>query len=111
MGWCSEGAYEMPTMTPSMDCSRMTVWPHRLGAGRVKEGEARLHEFFTGSFHLLGIGDLELDAGLRDRSVGGPLIAVEARPRGLPQRPDAEVLGSGDLLAVQVVVALGGSKR
>ena len=36
----------------------------------------------------------------------GPLLAAEARLRGLRQRPHTEVLGPGDVLAVKVVAAL-----
>jgi hypothetical protein len=83
----------------------------RFGACGVEEGDAALLQFRTGSLHRLGIYCLELRARLRDRPVGGPLISAEARLRGLAQGPDAEVLGSLDVLTVQLVVALGRPKR
>jgi hypothetical protein len=53
----------------------------------------------------LGIGQLELDAGLRDRMFCGPVRAAEASLRGLRQRPDPEVLAPAYLLTVEIVVA------
>src|SRR4051812_11560798 len=52
-----------------------------------------------------GVLDLELDAYLRHRPLGGPFGRAEARLRRLRERPDAEVLAAADALAVDVVVA------
>jgi hypothetical protein len=53
-----------------------------------------------------GIGDVELDADLRYRSLCGPLVGSEARLSGLRERPDPERLAAGDLLAVVIPVTL-----
>ena len=49
---------------------------------------------------------LELDASLRDRYVGGPLVLAEARLRGFAQRPQPEMLRAAERAGAGVVVAL-----
>src|SRR5436190_22085680 len=73
----------------------------------------RVDELEAGPFELLGGGrdgvralDVELDARLRARAVGRPVGVAEACLGGLPERPHAEVPGSLNLLAVQVLLAL-----
>jgi hypothetical protein len=63
-------------------------------------------ELVRGPRHRVGVGDLELDARLRHGVRGGPLVGSEARLGRLAQWPDAEMPAAGDLLAVEVLIAL-----
>src|SRR3954466_11184216 len=83
----------------------------RLLARAVQQGEAAPLELGGGGSDRLGVGDLELDAGLGHRPVVRPRARAEAGGRGLLEGPDPEVLAALDLLAVEVVVALGGGQR
>jgi hypothetical protein len=77
----------------------------------VQQRRPTVGEFGRGWTDGVGIGYLEFDAGLRNRVRAGPVGGAEARPRRLCQGPDAEVLASGDLLAVVVVVAFAMVQR
>jgi hypothetical protein len=61
--------------------------------------------------HGLRVCHLEFDRSLRHREVIRPLRLSEAGLGGLAQRPDPEVLGAGELLAVPVLRALGSCQR
>ena len=52
------------------------------------------------------VSDLELDAGLRDRDLGGPLCGPEAGIRRLRKRPEAEVLCPFKLVGEHVVAVV-----
>src|SRR5439155_23301774 len=80
-------------------------------AREVKQLEARVFELLASRCHRVGVLDLELDAGLRDGQLCRPRRRAEARLRGLGQRPDAEVLAAGDLLAVPVLPVLTRTER
>src|SRR5215217_9559930 len=51
------------------------------------------------------VGDVELDADLRNRPLSWPLSGPEASLSRLRQRPHAEALAPADLLAVVVPIA------
>src|SRR4051794_22313277 len=63
-------------------------------------------ELFCGELDGADVGHVELDARLRNGAIGRPRLGAEARLRGLPEWPDAEVLGAVDVFAVDVVVTL-----
>src|SRR2546429_2626663 len=77
----------------------------------MQELEAPVLQLPSGGGNGVGVGDLELEADLRQRAIGRPLAGPEAGPGGLAQRPDAEVLGALDLLAVEVVIVGGALQR
>jgi hypothetical protein len=58
-----------------------------------------------------GIGHIELDADLRYQPSCRPLVGPEARLGGLRQRPNAERLAAGELLAVVVAVTLAVQRK
>src|SRR4051812_12080342 len=57
------------------------------------------------------IGDIELDADLRNRPLSWPLSGPEASLGSLRQRPHTEALATADLLAVVVSIAAEALKR
>lgn len=74
----------------------------RLLAGRVQQIVACGGELLGGGVEGGAVGDLELDADLGHREVGGPFVLAEAGLGSLGQRPDAEMPGPGELFAVEV---------
>src|SRR2546421_887938 len=75
-----------------------------LGARPMQELEPPVLQLLSRRGDGGGVGDLELEADLRYRAIRRPLVGPEAGTRRLVQRPDGEVLGASDLLAVEVVV-------
>ena len=69
----------------------------------VQQLEALSLELGGCSLDGRGVGDLELDAGLGDRTVLWPLPGAEAGLRSLRQRPDTEMLATADLLAAEII--------
>jgi hypothetical protein len=64
----------------------------------VQDLVAGCDEFVRRGLDSVGIGDVELETGLRDGPIGGPCRRPEASLRRLVQRPDAEVLAARELL-------------
>jgi hypothetical protein len=85
--------------------------PPRLLARLMQERKPRLPQLIGGGGNGSRILYLELDAHLRHRPVGRPLVGAEARLRRLGQRPDAEMLTAPDPLAVEVLTAGVGLER
>src|SRR3954447_15549419 len=77
--------------------------PPWLLAGVVDELEARVAKFGRRARDRRYIGHLELDRRLRHGHIFRPRGLPEARLRRLGERPDTEVPGAADLLAVEVV--------
>ena len=72
----------------------------------MKQCETSGAQFVGRRLNGIRILDLEFQAYLRHRSVGGPLRGAEAGLRRLRKGPDAEVLTATDPLTVEVVAAL-----
>lgn len=79
-----------------------------LGVRLVKEGEALVLELLCCELHAVRVGDFELDADLRYRSINRPFRDSETGLRSLCERPDAEASTADQVLGVQVVVRLLG---
>ena len=77
----------------------------------MQKGEPAILELSCSRAHRLRIGQLELDRRLRHRKMGRPLGLLEAGLGGLAQRPDPEVPGAGERLAVPVLRALASRQR
>ena len=68
----------------------------------VQQREALLLQLVRTDLDGVSVGDLELDAGLRHRSISWPIGSAEARLRSLRQWPDTEALTTVDALRVRV---------
>jgi hypothetical protein len=71
----------------------------------VQQREPLLFQVVRSDLDGVNIGDLELDAHLRQRSISWPVRGSEAGLGSLSQGPDAEALTAVDVFAVQVPVS------
>src|SRR6266851_706922 len=76
----------------------------RFGAWGVQHGVTLRFELSRRCGYGCGALQVELDADLRNRPIRGPRVGAEARLRGFPERPHAEVLATVDSFAIDVVV-------
>jgi len=90
-------------MRPSGERMRATVWPQGSARGGAAVVALRL-EFLSRVGDRVGVGHLELDAGLRNGNVAWPVGGSVAGSGGLGQRPDTKVLAARDVLAGEVVL-------
>ena len=70
----------------------------------VQQREALLLQLVRTDLDGVSVGDLELDARLRHRSISWPIGSAEAGLRSLRQWPDAEALTTVDVFTVQIVI-------
>jgi hypothetical protein len=70
----------------------------------VQQREALLLQLVRTNLDGVSVGDLELDARLRHRSISWPIGSAEAGLCSLRQWPDADALATADVFTVQIVI-------
>ena len=68
----------------------------------MQQREALVFQLVPSDLDGVNIGDLELEAHLRNRSISWPVSGSEAGLGSLIQRPDAEALTAVDVFAVRL---------
>ena len=70
----------------------------------VQQREALLLQLVRTDLDGVSVGDLELDARLRHRSISWPFGSAEAGLRSLRQWSHAKTLATADVFTVQIVL-------